>query len=106
LASSPPAEAVQVPAGPQPPPLRYVGKVVRDGEGYAVLAREDRVYMVSVGDAVGNGYRVHSITEKEVVILNSDFGMRQTLPFSAAAPNPARPAQDVQPAQTEPQKDD
>ena len=110
--SSPPAEVPQTPAGPPPPPLKYVGKVTRDGESYAVLGREDRVYMVSVGDAVGNGYRVQSISEREVVILNSDFGMRQTLPFSAAAPNsaaaptPVRPAGDVQPAQTEPQKED
>jgi hypothetical protein len=96
----------QVPAGPPPPPLTYVGKVTRDGEGYAVLARGDRVYMVSVGDAVGNGYLVQSISEKEVVILNSDFAMRQTLPFSAAAPKPVRAVEDDQPAQTEPQKDD
>ena len=89
-----------------PPPLTYVGKVTRDGESYAVLGREDRVYMVSVGDAVGNGYRVQSISEKEVVILNSDFGMTQTLRFSAAASSPAPPTQDVQAAQPEPQKDD
>lgn len=95
-----------MPAGPPPPPLTYVGKVTRDGEGYAVLARGDRVYMVSVGDAVGNGYLVQSISEKEVVILNSDFAMRQTLPFSAAAPKPVRAVEDDQPAQTEPQKDD
>jgi len=105
-----PAEVPQAPAGPPPPPLTYVGKVTRDGESYAVLGREDRVYMVSVGDAVGNGYRVQSISEKEVVILNSDFGMTQTLRFSAAAPNAApnraRPAEDVQPAQTEPQRED
>ena len=101
-----PAEVPQAPAGPPPPPLTYVGKVARDGESYAVLGREDRVYMVSVGDAVGNGYRVQSISEKEVVILNSDFGMTQTLRFSAAASSPAPPTQDVQPAQPEPQKDD
>ena len=105
-----PADTAQARAGPPPPPLTYVGKVTRDGDSYAVLGREDRVYMVSVGDAVGNGYLVQSISEKEVVILNYDFGMRQTLPFSAAAPNAApnraRPAQDVQPAQTEAQKDD
>ena len=107
-----PAEVAQAPAGPPPPPLTYVGKVTRDGESYAVLGREDRVYMVSVGDAVGNGYRVQSISEREVVILNSDFGMRQALPFSAAAsnsppaPNRVRPAENGQPAQPEPQKDD
>ncbi len=71
------------PAGPLPPPLTYVGKVARDGEGFAVLGREERVYVVRVGDAVGNGYRVESITEKEVVIRNADFDMTQTLFFSA-----------------------
>jgi len=63
--------------------LTYVGKVARDGEGFAVLAREERVYVVRVGDAVGNGYRVESISEKEVVIRNADFDMTQTLFFSA-----------------------
>ena len=79
-----PAEPlVPAPAGPPPPPLAYVGKVARDGEGFAVLVRQERVYMVAVGDAVGNGYRVQSISEKEVVILNDDFGLSQTLPFSS-----------------------
>jgi hypothetical protein len=82
----------QGPAGPPPPPLTYVGKVARDGQGYAVLVRDERVYMVAVGDAVGNGYRVQSIGEREVVIRNDDFGMAQTLPFSAAAPNAVLPA--------------
>ena len=81
----PAATIPQGPAGPPPPPLTYVGKVARDGEGYAVLVRDERAYMVAVGDAVGNGYRVQSISEKEVVILNADFGMAQTLPFSAGA---------------------
>jgi hypothetical protein len=79
------------PAGPLPPPLTYVGKVARDGEGFAVLAREERVYLVRVGDAVGNGYRVQSISEKEVVIRNDDFAMTQTLFFSASAPNAVLP---------------
>ena len=71
------------PAGPLPPAFTYVGKIARDGEGFAVLAREERVYVVRVGDAVGNGYRVQSISEKEVVIRNADFDMTQTLFFSA-----------------------
>ena len=100
---------MQTPSGPPPPPFTYVGKVARNGEGFAVLAREERVYMVRVGDAVGNGYRVQSITEKEVVIRNADFAMTQTLPFSASAPNavlpatpPALPAES--PSQSEPLK--
>ena len=79
-------------AGPPPPSLAYVGKVARDGEGYAVLVRDERVYMVVVGDPVGNGYRVQSISEKEVVIRNADFGMAQTIPFSVSAPNLVLPA--------------
>ena len=79
------------PSGPLPPPLTYVGKVARDGEGFAVLAREERVYVVRVGEAVGNGYRVQSISEKEVVIRNDDFAMTQTLFFSASAPNAVLP---------------
>jgi hypothetical protein len=72
--------------------LTYVGKVARDGEGFAVLAREERVYVVRVGDAVGNGYRVQSISEKEVVIRNDDLAMTQTLFFSASAPNAVLPS--------------
>jgi len=109
-AMRPAATIPQGPAGPPPPPLTYVGKVARDGEGYAVLVRDERVYMVVVGDAVGNGYRVQSISEKEVVIRNDDFGMAQTLPFSAAGSNAVLPAgapalQPETPPQSDPQGD-
>lgn len=77
--------------GPPPPPYTYVGKVARGGEGYAVLARDERVFVVRVGDAVGNGYSVRSISEKEVVLFNVDFDMTQALPFSAAASNAVLP---------------
>jgi len=100
----------QDPAGPPPPPLTYVGKVARDGEGFAVLVRDERVYMVTVGDAVGSGYRVQSISEKEVVIRNADFGMVQAPPFSAGVPNAVLPAgnpapQTETPSQTGPPED-
>jgi len=101
----PPDPVMQAPSGPLPPPLTYVGKVARDGEGFAVLAREERVYIVRVGDAVGNGYLVQSISEKEVVIRNADFDMTQTLFFSTSAPNAVLPAES-RPAGTEPQKED
>jgi hypothetical protein len=102
----PAATLPQVPAGPPPPLLAYVGKVARDGEGYAVLVREERAYMVVVGDAVGNGYRVESISEKEVVIRNADFGMAQALPFSAGVPNAVLPAGNPAPqTETDPQAD-
>src|SRR6185295_8494142 len=56
--AAPTAPLMQAPSGPLPPALTYVGKVARDGEGFAVLARDERVYVVRVGDAVGNGYVV------------------------------------------------
>jgi len=90
------------PAGPLPPAWTYVGKVARDGEGFAVLAREERVYMVRVGDAVGNGYRVESISEREVVIRNADFDMTQTLFFSTSVPNAVLPQSGPGPADEPP----
>jgi len=69
-----------------------VGKVARGGEGYAVLARDERVFVVGVGDAVGNGYRVRSISEREVVLFNLDFDMTRKLAYSAAASNAVLPA--------------
>jgi len=90
--ASPAPHAPAGPPAPPAPPYTYVGKVARGGEGYAVLARDERVFVVGVGDAVGNQYRVQSIGEKEVVLLNVDFGMTQTLAFSAAASNAVLPA--------------
>jgi len=72
--AAPTAPLMQAPSGTLPPALTYVGK----------LARDERVYVVRVGDAVGNGYVVQSISEKEVVIRNADFDMTQTLFFSTS----------------------
>ena len=91
----PEREAMPVPGvaqGPPLPPYTYVGKVARGGEGYAVLARDERVFVVGVGDAVGNGYRVRSISEREVVLFNLDFDMTRKLAYSAAASNAVLPA--------------
>ena len=48
--------------------------------------------MVGVGDAVGNGYRIESISEEQVVLFNVDFGMSQAIADSASAPNAVLPA--------------
>jgi len=68
----------------QPAPFAYVGKVTRGDIGYAVLAREERVFVVRPGDTVER-YRVQSISEKEVVILSIDSGATRSLAFTAGA---------------------
>lgn len=82
----PAAPAAAVPAAPtvQPAPFAYVGKVTRGDIGYAVLAREERVFVVRPGDTVER-YRVQSISEKEVVILSIDSGATRSLAFTAGA---------------------
>ena len=78
--------AVVVPAAPGPPPFKYVGKVARGAEGYAVLSRDDRVFVVRAGDTVGESYRVQLISETQVVLLNLEFGIAQSLAFSSPSP--------------------
>jgi hypothetical protein len=84
--------AIVVPAAPAPPPFTYAGKVTRGAESYAVLASGDRVFVVRAGDRVGDQYRVQSISESLVVLLNLDLGITQTLAFTASAvANPTLP---------------
>lgn len=76
--------AVQAEPIVQPPPFAYVGKVARGQTGYAVLTRDDRVFLVGAGDTLER-YRVQSVSEKEVLIVSIDSGTRHSIAFSAAA---------------------
>lgn len=78
------AAALAAPAAPPPPPYAYVGKVARGDIGYAVLTREERVFMVRAGDTLER-YRVQSVNEKEVVLLATDTGTTHSLAFTAPA---------------------
>ena len=87
-AQKPAPVAAAPPAAPGPPPFKYVGKVARDAQAYAVLLQDDRVLMVRAGEKLGERYRVESISESAVVLLNLDYGVAQSLAFSApTAPN-------------------
>lgn len=76
--------AVQAEPIVQPLPFAYVGKVARGQTGYAVLTRDDRVFLVGAGDTLER-YRVQSVSETEVLILSIDSGTRHSIAFSAAA---------------------
>ena len=94
------------PPPPQAPPLpfTYLGKMI-DGEQTTVfLTRQDRNYVVRLGDTLDGSYRVEKIEEDRVALTYLPLGTEQTLPFAAtpaaasAAPKPhgkaTRPAAD------------
>jgi hypothetical protein len=78
-----PALSVQRPANSltQPPPFEYVGKVLRARIRYAVLARDDRVFLVRANDTLDR-YTVQSVNESEVVLVSSDTGGVFSIAFS------------------------
>ena len=78
------ALAAPTPSIPQPPPFAYVGKVARGQIGFAVLVRDERVFVVHAGD-IAEGYRVQSVGEREVVVVRIDSGVAQSLAFSSAS---------------------
>lgn len=67
-----------------PPPFVYVGKLARGQIGFAVLVRDERVFVVHAGD-IAEGYRVQSVGEREVVVVRIDSGVAQSLAFSSAS---------------------
>ena len=74
------------PAPPQAPPVpyAYVGKG-RDARGrFAVLSRDDRIYMVRFADVVDGAYRVESIGEDRVLLTYLALGTRETLLLSGS----------------------
>jgi len=74
------APAPVIPA-PTPPPFTYVGKVMRGRILYAVMARGDRVFVVTGNDTL-DAYRVQSVRENDVLLVASDTGDLFSLPFS------------------------
>ena len=69
---------------PEPPPLpfAYVGKLRTEGKLYAVVMRGDSLLAASVGDAIAGAYRLQSIGEDKLLVMNIDYGIVQALAFS------------------------
>ena len=72
-----------VPRAP-PLPYAYVGKG-RDARGrFAVLSRDDRIYVVRTTDVVEGAYRVESIGEDRVLLTYLALGTPETLLLSGS----------------------
>jgi len=69
-----------------PPPFAYVGLVVYGTHLYGVLSRGDRMSLVSAGDTVDGAYRVQSIHEDRIVVLQLELGKEQQVMLSSSAP--------------------
>ncbi|MDH3319981.1 MAG: cohesin domain-containing protein [Betaproteobacteria bacterium] len=76
------AVAAAVPAGPPPPPpmpYRVAGKVVYEGGAHVVLAKGDRVFWVSEGETLEDGYRVAAIKPDQVTLTYLPLGVEQQI---------------------------
>jgi hypothetical protein len=90
-----------------PPPLpnyNYVGLIGKPRfNDTAVLQDKNNKELLNVqrGDVVGGRFRVNSISDKEVVLIDTNLKIRHTITFSTEAANSARP-----PARRNPVVDD
>jgi len=90
------------PPPPQAPPLpfTYLGRMIDDEKTTVFLTRQDRNYVVRLGDTLDGTYRVENIAEEGLVLTYLPLGAEQTLPFGAAPvpasakPRPRRAVQD------------
>ena len=70
-------------------PFSYVGKVVRGGEHYAVIVRDGTVDFVRAGDTIGGEYRVQSIADDRLLVMDLERGVVQSLALGAGPPQRA-----------------
>ena len=97
-----PAAAAPVEVKIQAPPMPYrvAGQVSHEGTT-VVLARDERVYLVRVGDVLDGSYRVESIRPDGVTLVYTPLDLREHLaaastlrvdpPAALAQPKPAAP---------------
>jgi hypothetical protein len=78
VAAGKPAPAVRV-----APPFSYavVGSVVDDGALTAVLTKDDRNYLLRVGEVLDQTYRVDKITSRAITVTYLPLGIKQHLPM-------------------------
>jgi hypothetical protein len=69
-------------------PYRVAGQVVHEGPPRVVLARDDRVFLVSEGDMLEGGYRVESIKADGVTLVYTPLEQRQHLAAASALQTP------------------
>jgi len=96
-----PAAAAPVEVKIQAPPMPYrvAGQVSHEGTT-VVLARDERVYLVRVGDKLDGGYRVEAIRPDGVTLVYTPLDLREHLAAASAlrVDPPAAVAQAAKPA--------
>ena len=91
-----------------PPPLpnyNYIGLIGKPRfNDWAVLQDKNGKDLINVqrGDIVGGRFRVNSISEKEVVLIDTNLKIKHTITFSENASNPSRPSTRRTPVDEEP----
>jgi hypothetical protein len=88
---------------PPAPTYTYVGLLKRKRSNTAVLKdSKGELYSVHEGDIVEGRFRVASISERGVDVVDKDLNIKHTLPFTAASgPNSLRPPGSIQPPSEE-----
>jgi hypothetical protein len=62
-------------------PYRIAGEVIHDGQARVVLMKGDRLFTAQAGEALDDGYRVHSVGAHGVTLVYEALGAAQQLPF-------------------------
>jgi hypothetical protein len=83
----PPAEAAPPPRPVAPPiPYTYFGMSIQDGRTVVFVTRQDRTFVLAVGEVIENRYRVEEIRPTEVVLTYIPLNERQVMMIGTAKP--------------------
>jgi hypothetical protein len=83
-----PEPAPAAPPPPPRPPFAYVGKLADGNQRYAVLSRDQQVFVVRQGDSLAGRYRVEAVREEQVLLYSLDHRVVQPLAFTGPAGGP------------------
>ena len=88
VAASEPAPAPVAPPPPPRPPFAYVGKLADGNQRYAVLSRDQQVFVVRNGDSLMGRYRVEAVRDEQVLLYSLEYRVVQPLAFTGPAGGP------------------
>ena len=75
----PPKPLPPPPPSPPPMPYAYMGKLVEDGQLTVFLTKQDRNYVVKVGETLDGMYKIESVTPVMMTMVYLPLNMKQTL---------------------------
>jgi hypothetical protein len=81
----PPKALPPPPPAPPPMPFTYMGRMVEGSTTTVFLTRQDRSYVIKVGDVVDGTYRVDAIDMGGVTFTYLPLNMQQTLAMGGSS---------------------